>query len=125
MYQIHHIRLLLSDYCIKIHAPIIGDGIPGKTSQEWSIVAFVLAWRQFLRPADVKNIFDQIREPKLVWNDCLVTKTKKKQKIVEKNKNKKKEKKRRFWNFDVFPLILRYRRKRCFWLEFLESLLRV
>ena len=30
-------------------------------NQEWSIAAFVLARRQFLRPADVKDIFDHMQ----------------------------------------------------------------
>ena len=30
MCQILHVRRLWSDYCIKIHAPIAGEGIPGK-----------------------------------------------------------------------------------------------
>ena len=29
--------------------------------------------RQFLRPADVKDIFDHMRKPKPYWNKCLVT----------------------------------------------------
>ena len=46
--QIHHIRLLWSDYCIKIHTPITGEGISGKKKkkkqrQEFSMAAFVLA----------------------------------------------------------------------------------
>ena len=73
---VHYIRLLLSDYCIKVHAPITGEWIPGK-NQDWSVAAFVLPWCQFLRPADIKDIFDHLREPKPLWSDCLVTKIKK------------------------------------------------
>ena len=62
MCQIHHIRLSLSGYYIKILAPITEKEFPVK-NQEWSISAFVLAWRQFLRPDDVKGIFDHMREP--------------------------------------------------------------
>ena len=87
MCQIHHIRLLLSDYCNKIHAPITGEGIPGKKIKNDQ------AWRQFLRPADVKDILDHIQEPKSLWSDCLVNKIKKRQTIVQKKEKEKKKRK--------------------------------
>ena len=61
MCQIHHIRLSLSGYCIKVQVPIT-QGFPGKKKHK-NIATFVLAWRQFLRPADVKDIFDHARKP--------------------------------------------------------------
>ena len=57
--------------------------ISRKTNQEWSIATFVLGWRQFLRPADVKLIFDDMRKPMPYWSECLVTK-------INKKKNKTK-----------------------------------
>ena len=104
MCQIHHIRLLLSDYCIKIHTPITGEGIPGK-SQEWPIATFVLAWRQFLRPAEVRDISDHLREPNSLWSDCLITKIKKRQNIVEKNEYAKRY---RLTDFEILTFIFSF-----------------
>ena len=44
---------------------------------------FVLAWRQFLRLADVKDIFDDMRKPVPYCSECLVTKIKKNKRVVE------------------------------------------
>ena len=80
MCQIH--QMPWSDYCIKIHVSIAGKVIPGKKNQEWLIAVFVLAWRHFLRPADVKDIFDRMQEPKSLGSDYLVKTIKERQTIV-------------------------------------------
>ena len=76
MCQIHHIRLSLSVYCIKIEVPIPREGFPSK------------------RTADVKDIFDHSYAEailKRVFNH--------QNKEVEKKNNKKqKQKKKKRWN---------------------------
>ena len=56
-------------------------------TQEWSVAIFVLAWCQFLRLADVKDIFDALRKPEQYCSECLVTKVKKQQKTCWKHLN--------------------------------------
>ena len=70
MCQIHHIRLSLSVYCIKIEVPIPREGFPSK------------------RPADVKDIFDHSYAEailKRVFNH----QNKEVEKTTTKNKKKK------------------------------------
>ena len=55
MCQIHHIRLLLSDYCNTIHTPITVEEIPVKKIKmiNRNVCTSVTS---FLRTADVKDI---------------------------------------------------------------------
>ena len=80
---------------------------------KWPTAMFVLAWRQFLRPADVKNSFDDMRKPKPYCSKCWVTKIKKKQKNCWKHLNRRNTA-YKFWKFYVFPLLLQYHLKTLF-----------
>ena len=83
-------------------------------NQEWSIATFVLAWRQFLRLADLKDIFDDMRKPKSYCSVCLVTKIKKNKRAVENIWIGYEKYAYKFWKLDVFPLLLQYRLKTAF-----------
>ena len=63
MCQNHHIRLLLSDYCIKIHAPITGEGIPSKKSRKINRSVCTCVTSVF-KIGGRKGRFDHMREPK-------------------------------------------------------------
>ena len=71
------------------------------------MATFVLVWRQFLRPAEVNNMFDHVREPKPQWRDCLVTKIKKNQNMLKTFEYDTRNRLTKFGKFDVF----RYRLK--------------
>ena len=87
--QIHHIRLPLSFYCIKTEMSITWEGFSGKkvkNDQSQRLyqrnVSCMTSWS-----ADVTDIFDHMRKPKLYWSECLVTKIKKKQNNCWKHLN--------------------------------------
>ena len=63
-------------------------------------------WRQFLRPADVKGIFDDMQKPKPYCSECLVSKIKKKnkQKSCWKHLNRLREKRLQILNIWRFSL---------------------
>ena len=58
-------------------------------NQEWSIAAFELAWCQFLRPADVKDIFDHMWEQKIIMKRLFSHLNKENTKNCWKKKKKK------------------------------------
>ena len=68
--------------------PITKEGFPDKKIKNEKLQR-VVAWRQFLRPSDVKGNFDDMRKPKPYWSECWVSKINKERK--NNNNNKKQQ----------------------------------
>ena len=100
MRQIHHIRLLVSLYCIKIQEPIIKEGFPGKKKLRIINSNVCTSVTSVLRPADVNKIFDDMRKPKPYCSECLVIIIKKKKITKQTKKQKQKTTKELLKTFD-------------------------
>ena len=91
-------KMVVDLYCIKIHAPITGEGIAGKKSRMTSR-KFCTNVTSVFKTNGRKGHFYHMRETKPLWSDCLVTKIGKRQKIVGKKMNMLREKGVQILNF--------------------------